>query len=216
MWASALAAAALSVQAMVVGQSGAIVSPARTVRPAAFTVTVAHGRRCAVGAATPLAELQALRVHYSVRDYASCSRNPRDAGGLFVYRVAGQANSGADGWVYKINQRAGTAGAGDPAARVRPGQQVLWFWCHMTGGSCQHTLGLSAALTGQSVAITVLGYDDNGHGTAVAGAQVSFAGASATSGPDGVATFTAAPGSYTATATANGLVPAFPLQVAVP
>jgi hypothetical protein len=63
----------------------------------------------------------------------------------------------------------------------------------------------------------VTAYDDDGHGTLAAGATVALGGATATAGPDGVATVAApgAPGSYDVTATESGDVTGFPAKVEV-
>ena len=116
------AAGSARVETMIVGKQGVIVDPI-TVR-AGKTVVRASGRRCAVAASTPLGALQAaLRrngVGYAVRDYGSCARrNTRSSGQLFVTRIARERNSGADGWVYKIDDR--TPGVGAADARLRRG-----------------------------------------------------------------------------------------------
>ena len=117
------AAAALArVETMVVGRKGVIVDPI-TVR-AGETVVRASGRRCAVAASTPLGALQAAlrrkRVGYAVRDYGSCARrNTRSSGQLFVTQIAGERNSGPNGWVYKIDDHTPGTGRGGRAAAGR-------------------------------------------------------------------------------------------------
>ena len=183
------------------------------------------GRRCTVAGATPLATLAALRLTLRVRDYGSCGRRPRDAGGLFVTRVGSDRNRGRDGWVYKLDRRAGSAGAADPAGafgtgrRLRDGDRLLWFWCDMQlSGSCQRTLEAvpdrSAAAPGETLRVTVRGYNDRGRGVTVAGAGVRLGSANALTGPDGVATLTVAEaGNLVLTASAAGMVRSFPEEV---
>jgi hypothetical protein len=90
------------VETMVVGQKRVLFGP-RAVTARATTVR-AGGRRCAVGAATPLAALDAARragaPGFAVRDFGSCSRSARDAGGLFVDRIGRERNRGRNGWTY--------------------------------------------------------------------------------------------------------------------
>ena len=138
---------------MVVGKGRTLLEPA-TVAARATTLRVA-GRRCAVGAATPLAVLAAADraggPSFALRDYGSCSRAARDAGGLFVTRVGPDRNRGRDGWVYKVGRRAGTTPAADPSGpfgtgrRIAAGARVVWFWCVLRTGGCQRTLSRARA-----------------------------------------------------------------------
>jgi hypothetical protein len=225
--AAAPAAAGPRVETMIAGKTRTLL-PARTVRASATTVR-AGGRRCAVGAATPLAVLVAARraggPSLRVKDYGSCGPRPADAGGLFVFQVGRDRNRGRDGWVYKVGRRVGTTPAADPSGpfgtgrRLAGGARVLWFWCRMGARGCQRTLGISAprsATAGSPVTVTVTGYDDMGRGTPVAGATVRIGPVAQTTAADGRATL-AAPGAGRArvTASARGLVDAFPetLQV---
>src|SRR4051794_39340083 len=144
----ATASAAPTVRVMVVGRGGRHYLPPRSVR-AATTTVAASGKRCAVGAATPLAALVARGVALRVRDYGgSCSRRAADSAGLFVFQVGPDRNRGRDGWTYKVGTRAGTAGAADTSGpfgrgRLHGGDHVTWFWCLLARrGSCQRTLGL--------------------------------------------------------------------------
>jgi hypothetical protein len=161
-------------------------------------------------------------VPVRIRDYGSCGRRPRDASGLFVTRIAGERNRGQDGWVYKVGRRAGTGGAADTAGpfgtsrRLRARDRLLWFWCEMqrTGG-CQRTLAASpdrrTAAPGETIAVTVRGYDDNGRGIPVAGATVTLGDAVAVTDADGRATVAVlAPGRLRLTAEAGGMVRSFP------
>jgi hypothetical protein len=218
-------AEAASVRVMVAGKER-VLQGARTVRLKAHAVRIG-GHRCAVGTATPLAALLGTGARVRVRDdYASCGRNPRDSGGLFVTRVGPDANRGRNGWAYKVGTRAGTAGAADPrgpfgSGPLRGGRDVLWFWCVLSRAeSCQRTLAVSAPAAvapGDPLRVRVRGYDDRGRGVPVAGAAVRAGGASATTGADGTATLTApaARGRMAVRATRAGLVPSFPRPVAV-
>src|SRR4051812_9289962 len=133
------------VDVLVVGKSGVLRGP-KSVPLAPRTVKVGH-KRCAVGKATPLSVLAATRLRLKLRDQGSCSKDPRDAGALYVAGIAGQRERGHSGWVYKVGNRAGTTGAADPSGpfgtgkRLRGGQRVLWFWCTLDrSGGCQRTL----------------------------------------------------------------------------
>ena len=209
---TAPAAQAAKVTTMVVGKSRTLHAPAR-VTLEQRTVKVG-GHRCAVGARTPLATLAALHMTLRLRDYGACGSRPSAASGLYVKRIGPDAFSGANGWVYKRNHQAGSVGAG--AAKLRGGDRLLWFWCRMQAtGGCQRTLAATPeraiAHPGEPLRVTVRGYDDNGHGTPIPGAAVRLGSAGAVTGPDGVATVTVpTAGNLRLTATAAGLVPAFP------
>ena len=220
------AAASARVQAMVVGRQGVIVGPI-TVR-APKTVVRASGRRCAVAASTPLGALQAAlrrkRVVFAVRDYGSCARrNTRSSGQLFVTQIARERNSGASGWVYKIDDR--TPGTGAADGRLRPGDRLLWLYCEQNpqSGGCQRSLRVVPAgkggPAGGSLPVRVFGYDDKRTRRAVPGARITLtkgsqAVVSAVSSPDGSAVLTLPPaGRYGLAASADGLAPSFPVTV---
>lgn len=223
---SALAASP-SVEVMVVGKTRTLEAPVE-VRVRARRTRV-EGRRCAVGAATPLAALLALPAAVSLRDYGSCGRATRDAGGLFVRRIGPDANRGSDGWFYKVGRRSGTAGAGDRSGsfgdgrRLRDGQRVTWFYCDADAdGDCQRTLEVAPAAgrvaAGGALEVTVRGFDNQGRGVAVAGAAVRLGdGATAITAADGTATVTvpAVAGTAELTAERDGMVPAFPREIEV-
>jgi hypothetical protein len=225
----AAAAAAPRVDVMVVGRSRVLAQP-RAVRATATTVRAGR-RRCAVAAATPLSALAALRraggPSFTLRDFGSCSSRPADAGGLFVRKLGTDANHGQDGWVYKVGSKVGTTSAGDPSGplgdgrRVRTGQGVLWFWCHMGSNGCQRTLAFvhppATVVAGGPVTVTVDGYDDMGRGRPAANVTVALGSVTATTGADGRVTLPApaAPGSARLTATGGGAVAAFPEAVRV-
>ena len=224
----AAAARAARVSTMVVGRKGVIADP-RNVRARA-TVVRASGRRCAVGASTPLAALAAAlgraRVGYAVRDYGTCSRRATGSSRqLFVTRIARERNRGQDGWVYKVNDRAPGRGAAD--MRVRSGDRLTWLYCKQdrgTGG-CQRSLRVVPArrsgLAGGPLSVRVFGYDDRRARIPVPGARVGLAAGdeeitSARAAADGSALLTLpGAGRYELSATAGGLVPSFPVTVRV-
>jgi hypothetical protein len=228
--AARLAAAAPSVQSMIVGSTGAIVSPARTVTAGASTVRVG-ARSCAVGAATPLAVLAAVSraggPGFSLRDYGRCNSSPRNSGQLFVYSLAGQSNRGQNGWEYKVNGVSGTTGAGDPSGArgdgrlLSSGARVLWFWCQAVAGGCQRTLEVSPATTivsrGAPLSVFVSGRDNEGRGVPVARAIVTLGTDFASTGSGGRASLIApsTPGRYQVSARRPGLVPSFPETIVV-
>jgi hypothetical protein len=217
-------AEAATVDVMVVGKERLLRAP-KEVRLKQRAVKVA-GRRCRVGARTPLSVLVATRLPLGIRDYGRCGRNPNAAGGLYVAKVGREREKGTGGWVYKVGRRAGTAAAADPAGpfgtgrRLRHGQRVTWFWCR-TSGNCQRTLEVRPdrrlALPGEALRVTVRGYDDLGRGVATAGATVRLAGVTATTDDQGVAVLTVGPktGRLRLTATEPGSVRAFPVTVTV-
>ena len=220
---AAAPAPAAKVTTMVVGKER-VLRDAKEVRLKERRVKVGR-RRCTVARGTPLAVLASLRLSYRVRDYGSCGRRTRDSGGLFVTRIGSERNRGQDGWVYKTGRRTGSGGAGDKAGpfgtgrRLRGGDRLLWFWCDkQSSGSCQRTLEAkpdrTTAAPGETVNVTVRGYDDFGRGVRVAGATVTLGSATALSGPDGVATLPVAEtGRLELEATAAGMVRAFPGEV---
>ena len=222
-------ASAPSVRVMVVGAGNVVLSPARSIGAGAATVRAGR-RSCGVAAGTPLAALADLHLAggpgFAVRDYGRCSSSPRDSGQLFVYSLDGETNHGQNGWEYKVGNRSGTTGAGDPTGAqgdgrlLAPGSQVLWFWCQAFAGGCQRNLALSAPGSlpaGGVLRVRVTGYDNYGRGAAMSGARVRLGGASAVSGASGTVTLRAPArsGSYALTASRPGSVPAFPVSVTV-
>ena len=194
------AAAAGKVSQLVVFRDGT--SKQKTVQPRRATVRVG-GKRCAVPAGTPLAALAVSRVaKIAFRDYGSCSRRPRDAGGLFVKSIGPDVNSGVDGWVYKVGRKLGTADAADPAGPfghglLKPGSEVVWFYCHFTDGSCQRTLAFTrVAAAAGSLQVSVRAYDDHGRSVPAAGATVHLDSSTAVTGADGSASVPAAAGTH--------------------
>jgi hypothetical protein len=217
------ASAQAGVDILVVGKDGVLRAP-QEVRLKERTVKVG-ARRCRIAAATPLSALAATGIRYTLRDYARCTRRPRDAAGLYVRAVAGQRERGQAGWVYKVGRKIGTTSASDPSGpfgtgrRLRDGQRVTWFWCRVAG-RCQRTLEVrpasATAAPGSQLSVQVRGYDDFGRGRQIAGATVRLAGAGAITGADGRAVLTVpGAGRHALTAERDGLVPAFPAEVTV-
>lgn len=214
--ASPAAAALHRVDEMVVFPNGS----ARTahVYPKTAPVTV-RGKRCTVPAATPLAALVRGGIGpLSLHDYGACSKRAADAGGLFVRAIAGVENKGSDGWVYKVGNRLGTAGAADPAGpfgrgRLTNGDKITWFWCHVTPANkgCQHNLDF--VFIGGSVdtmSVRVREHDDHGSTIAVSGATVHAGSRTAISDSTGVAGFSVKKGDhYAVWAEAPGRIRSF-------
>jgi hypothetical protein len=144
-----------------------------------------------------------------------------------VTKVAGEREKGRGGWVYKVGRRSGTTSAADPSGpfgtgRLHDGQRVTWFWCELKqSGSCQRTLEVrpdrASAAPGDTLRVTVRGYDDQGKGVAVPGATVRLGSARAVSGAGGVALLTvpAAHGGLRLRAERSGMVRAFPRRITV-
>jgi len=223
------AAAGPSVQSMVVGSTGAILSR-RTVTASATTVRVGQ-RSCAVAASTPLAVLAAVRraggPGFALHDYGRCGSATRNSGQLFVYSLGGETNGGQNGWEYKVDDVSGVTGAADTSGArgdgrlLRSGERVLWFWCHAYAGGCERTLDVAASTTtvsrGSSLTVSVTGHDNEGRGAPVAGAIVTLGSDFASTGASGRTTLIApsTPGRYTVSAARGGLVPSFPETIVV-
>jgi hypothetical protein len=213
-------ASAAEVEVMVVGKDRVLRAPAE-VRLKVRTVKVA-GRRCRIGAATPLSVLAATKLKLGLRDYGHCGRRPRDAAGLYVTRIRREREKGRGGWVYKVGRRTPSLGAADMSRRLRDGQRVTWFWCEQDdSGGCQRSLEVrperTTAAPGETLRVTVRGYDDQARGLPVEGATVTLGSATAVSDAGGVAVLTvpAEPGEHPLEATRDGLVRAFPVEVTV-
>jgi len=224
------AAAAATVQAMVVGRGGEVLAPARGVSAAATSVRV-RGRSCGVAAGTPLTVLAALRrtggPGFALRDYGHCGSSPSSSAQLYVYSVGGEPGSGQNGWEYKVDGYAGSTGAGDPSGvrgdgrRIRTGQRVLWFWCQASGGGCQRSLALAlpsgSVAPGAALTVMVTAQDNEARSRPLAGAIVTLGSDFASTGADGRATLIAPAQArrYRLSATRAGLVPAFPQTIVV-
>ncbi len=168
----------------------------------ARATSVRVGRRsCAVPARSSLAALVRTKPPgLKLRDFGSCSRRARDAGGLFVSQIGRDRNRGQDGWVYKVGNKLATAGAADPSGPfgnglLRSGSRVTWFYCRLgSTGSCQRTLALRVTADGNgAVTVLVRGYDDRGRSRLVQGATVFADDTTASTDSAGVARFTLAP-----------------------
>ena len=210
------AAQAASVITMVAGKER-VLRAAKPVKLADTRRVKVGSRRCTVSGRTPLGALAATSLAIRVRDYGSCGRRPADAASLFVTRIGSDRNRGQDGWVYKVGRKVSSAGAGARAGRrLRAGDRLLWFYCRTqrTGG-CQRTLEATpdraSAAPGETVRVTVRGYDDQGRGIAVAGATVTLGSATATTDAAGVAQLVVpAAGRLALGASRTGMVAAFP------
>lgn len=208
--------ATATVQTMVVGKNRTLVGP-KAVRVPARTVR-ASGKPCALAAGTPLGALAATGISFAVRDQGACSSRARDSGGLYVFRIGPDRARAQDGWVYKVDGRAGSTSAGDAGGpfgtgrRLRSGQQVLWFWCRMGDRGCQASLDIH--LTAEGRAVLVRAFDDAGRARPVGGATVTLAdGTSLISDAAGRVTLPATVSDTTAVATAPGLVRSFPIPI---
>jgi hypothetical protein len=223
------ASAAPTVQTMVVGAGNVILSPARPSPASAASVRVGP-RTCGVAAGTPLAALADLHAAggpgFAIRDYGRCTRSTAGSGQLFVYSLDGERNHGQNGWEYKVGNRSGSTGAGDPSGPrgdgrlLAPGQRLLWFWCQSFAGGCQRNLGLSSASSVArrgTLSVRVTGYDNEGRGVPMSGAVVRLGASSAVTGGSGQVSLRAPSGGgrYALTATRNGSVPSFPETVLV-
>jgi hypothetical protein len=212
------AAPAATVTTMVVGKAR-VLHDAMDVKLTEKRRVKVGSRRCTIRGATPLGVLTAMHLRLGLRDYGRCGRRPADASGLYVRRIGPDRGRGQDGWVYKVGRRTPSTGAADTSARrLRGGDRVLWFWCDAqpTGG-CQRTLEAtpdrSTAAPGETIRVTVRGYDDNGRGKAIEGATVRLGDATALTGADGVASVTVPPGGGTLVAEKPGTVRSFPREV---
>ncbi|HEY3187290.1 MAG TPA: hypothetical protein VGJ70_07435 [Solirubrobacteraceae bacterium] len=215
------AAAVPRADQMVVFRSG----KARVSHPSLAQATAkVGGRRCAVAAGTPLAALLHSGVGpLSLRDFGSCSKRPADGGSLFVSAIGPDRNKGSDGWVYKVGNVLGTAGAADPAGpfgrgRLRAGARITWFWCHVTkrDRGCPHTLTVVQLPADRgTLSVYVRQYDDHGKAAPAAGAVVHAGGKTATADSGGVARLALAGGHYSAFAEQAGRVRSFAKAVAV-
>jgi len=205
--ASAAAAKPPTVAMMVVGKTRTLMA-ARSVALKANSIKIGR-RRCAVAAGTALTGLIDARLKPRVTNVAGC-----DPASMFVDKIGPDANRGIAGWEYKVGHASPSPSAGDPGGRLRAGQQLVWFWC-TRASACQRTLALSVSGNRLSAAtrVTVTGYDDNGHGTRIAGATVHVDSTTAVTGADGTATVLLTPGRHTLFATKTGLVQSFPTVV---
>jgi hypothetical protein len=190
---------------------------------AAGTNVRVGSKRCAVPAGTSLAALLHSGLPgIQLKDYGSCSRRPADAGGLYVRRIRGDRAKGVNGWVYKVGNKAGSAGAGDPSGafgsgRLKNGARVTWFYCRMKANGCQRTLAIKPkVLGGGAVRVTVKAYDDQGKARPAARATVYVGTVTAKADAHGVAMATGVePGRRFAHAEAKGDVRSFGEEIDV-
>ena len=196
---------------MVVFKSGRVVRGRSSTR--GLRVRVGR-KRCAVGSRTALAALVRVRPgHIRLRDFGSCSRHARDAGGLYVSAIGKEAERGRGGWVYKVGRKAATAGAADPSGAfgnglLRRRQRVTWFYC-LQAGNCQSTLELRTRFEGATAVVSVRAYGDDGKGKPAAGAEILGGGASAVTDSSGVARLALTPGRHVLHAEKRGFVRSF-------
>jgi hypothetical protein len=208
------AASPLRVEELVVYRNGD--AEQRLVRTTATNVRVGS-KQCAVGYATPLAAL--LRTPrlggIRLKDYGSCSRKAADAGGLYVRRIRNDSAKGANGWVYKVGNKVGTTGAGDPSGpfgngRLTSGARVTWFYCHMRTNGCQRTLTAKPEPIGNGrLRVIVKAHNDFGRARPAAGATVLAGSTKGTTDSQGIATLQLAPGQASVYAKAKGMVRSF-------
>jgi hypothetical protein len=215
---------------MVVGREG-VLAPARSLRASETTVR-ASGRRCRVGASTPLAALvralRSARLDYHVRDFGHCSaRRPGGSAQLFVDKVGSDRNRGQNGWFYKVADHAGSAGGADPSGpfgngRLHDGARVLWFYClfDVRASSCQRSLVLRPASrsgrAGEALRVSVRGYDNDARSRPEEGVTVTLGSASAVTDAGGEAVLTLpVRGRYRLAAAKPSMLPAFPIAVRV-
>jgi hypothetical protein len=214
------ALAAPKVRQLVVFRDGSFRS--KTVTAGRASVKV-NGRRCAVAPATPLAALVRSRPPaLGLKDYGSCSGRARDGAGLFVNRIGRDVNAGQDGWVYKVGNRSGSAGAADPTGpfgngRLRSGARVVWFYCHMQGSTCQRTLAFTRVdiRTPGVLLARVKAYDDRGKGIPAAGVTVHLDSATGTTDASGSVRIAASKGRHSVHADGGGYVRSFDERVAL-
>jgi hypothetical protein len=158
-----------------------------------FTTSI-NSRTCKVAEGTPLAVLKASGVSFHLKDFAKCSTNPVASAGLFVDRIGTTTNTGISGWSFKVNNRAGTAGAADTSGpfgtgHLAGGEKVVWFWCvYDANWACQRSLSVTApatAASGSTVTVSVAAYDDAGASVPASRVKVTVGKATATTGTDG-------------------------------
>ena len=209
-------AAVPSASVQVTGLSGTRLAGPKTVslKQSSFVLkTAATSKTCTVAQGTPLAALMQSGITHAIKDFGNCSRNPLDSAMLFVDSVRGLAGTGMQGWSYKVNNRAGTAGAADPngpfgSGTVRHGSRILWFWCTYdpTTYACQRNLevvGPTMISAGSRFTVSVLAFDDAGTSIPAADVNVTVGSSlSAVTNATGKVRFTAprAKGTYSVNA----------------
>ena len=207
------------IEQLVVQRDGTALQKSATAKQVTVRVS---GRNCTVGSATALAALVRIKPpKLRLRDYGSCSKRARDAEQLFVRGIGPDVNKGLDGWVYKVGSKIATAGAADPSGpfgrgRLKNGQRVLWFYCRLTGQSCQRTLvvKVTSPALGQ-ISVGVRSADDQGKSTPASGATVHVGDQTVTTNEIGQATITVPPGTYRVHAERTGEIRSFAERIEV-
>jgi hypothetical protein len=175
-------------------------------------------RKCTVPSGSALAALALTKPpKLKLHDYGSCGKRARDAGGLFVRSIGGDANKGVNGWVYKVGNRVAPAGAADPSGpfgngHIKSGKRLTWFYCHMDSAThgCEPTLVLKALPADPgTMRVHVTAYDDRGHGSPAPGALVRTGTVFATTDANGDATFSVPAGRYLVHAERSGSIRSF-------
>ncbi|CAB4862792.1 MAG: hypothetical protein F2799_01365 [Actinobacteria bacterium] len=221
------------VSTVIANRSGIVFGPKTTEAHSFITQVGSAKRRCQVAQGTPLAALKGTGVVFHLKDFGRCSMNTSASAGLFLDKLVNTTNTGTSGWTFKVNNRAGTAGAADPSGPfgsgpLTTGDKVIWFWCVFDANwACQRNLVLVApttAATGSSISVSVRAYDDAGTWVPAVGARVSLGTAKVVTGQSGTVAIQApsTPGSYLlkavdATGSSRGgqRAPSFPTALAV-
>jgi hypothetical protein len=207
------------IEQLVVFRDGTAIEKSATAK---HVTTRVGGRDCTIGSATALAALVRIKPpKLKLRDYGSCSRRARDAEQLFVRGMGPDVNKGFDGWVYKVGSKIATAGAGDPSGpfgrgRLKNGQRVLWFYCRLTGQSCQRTLNVkvTSPSPGQ-VNVGVRAANDQGKNFTAGGAIVHVGDQTVTADENGNVSLTVPPGTYRVYAERSGEIRSFTTRIEV-
>ena len=221
-----------TVTSMVVSKAGVILQP-KSVSAHSFTIPVGS-RKCTIAEGTPLAALKATGIIFHVKDFAKCSTKPAASSGLFVDKILTTPNTGSSGWTFKVNNRAGTAGAADStgpfgSGPLADGDRVVWFWCVFDSNwACQRNLVVSVpslVAPGATFVATVTAVDDFGAAIPAARAKVTVGAATGLTGNDGKVTLKAPTTGTSATVRAvDGVaassryvqrVPSFPTQISL-
>ncbi len=78
--------------------------------------------------------------------------------GLYVYEVAGEAASGYDGWMYRVNFIMPWAGASEYT--LSDGDSVLWYYGSWTTKPLNITIDRTVTHVGENITVTVTAYND--------------------------------------------------------